>query len=103
MSAVENDCYAVIGHPIEHSLSPLIHRYFAEICGQSLTYDLLASPEEEFEATVQAFFDGGGRGLNVTLPFKERAERFVAQSDAAAALARLVTVAVRQSTRRGAD
>ncbi|WP_423823116.1 shikimate dehydrogenase [Salinisphaera sp. SPP-AMP-43] len=70
------DRYAVIGHPIEHSRSPDIHRLFAEQCEQSMTYTRLPAPPDAFEAVAGAFFAGGGRGLNVTLPFKQAAAAF---------------------------
>jgi shikimate dehydrogenase len=64
------DQYAVIGHPIEHSKSPIIHRAFAAQTGQNLAYDRLLAPLDGFVATARAFIDQGGKGLNVTLPFK---------------------------------
>jgi shikimate dehydrogenase len=67
------DQYAVIGHPITHSQSPLIHRLFAEATGQDLAYTAIEAPLAGFAETVQAFRDGGGRGVNVTLPFKLQA------------------------------
>jgi shikimate dehydrogenase len=67
------DQYAVIGHPIAHSQSPLIHRLFAEASGQKVAYTAIAAPLAGFAETVQAFRDGGGRGVNVTLPFKLQA------------------------------
>ncbi len=67
------DRYAVIGHPIEHSLSPRIHAAFARETGQALTYERILGDLEQFEEQVRAFFHQGGRGMNVTLPFKERA------------------------------
>lgn len=69
------DRYAVVGHPVAHSKSPLIHRLFAEQAGQDLVYETLLAPLDGFAATVRAFFAGGGKGLNVTVPFK--AEAFV--------------------------
>ena len=65
--------YAVIGNPIKHSRSPEIHQSFAKQCGISLVYDRLLAPLDGFVDTVHAFFEEGGRGLNVTVPFKEEA------------------------------
>ena len=67
------DRYAVFGNPIAHSLSPQIHCLFAEQTGDRLTYDKVEIAEDQFEAAVGNFFDTGGRGLNITLPFKLRA------------------------------
>ena len=64
------DRYAVIGFPIGHSQSPLIHRLFAKQTGENIVYTRLAATPEEFERTVQEFTDSGGRGLNVTVPHK---------------------------------
>ncbi len=65
--------YAVIGSPIAHSKSPLIHSLFAEQTKQNLTYDAIEVLEADFESFVNAFFESGGGGLNVTVPHKERA------------------------------
>lgn len=67
------DLYAVIGNPIEHSKSPLIHAAFARQTGQDMRYDRILGDLDGFEADVKTFFDAGGLGLNVTVPFKERA------------------------------
>lgn len=67
------DRYAVIGHPIAHSKSPLIHRLFAEATDQNIAYTAIEAPLDGFAATVQALRDGGARGVNVTLPFKLQA------------------------------
>lgn len=69
------DRYAVIGHPIGHSQSPLIHGLFARALGQDLVYEAIDSGPDEagFRAALTAFRAAGGRGLNVTLPFKQAA------------------------------
>ena len=67
------DRYVVIGHPIAHSKSPAIHQAFAAQTGQDLRYDTLLSPLDDFAGTWQAFRAVGGRGANVTVPFKEEA------------------------------
>ncbi|HEU4620773.1 MAG TPA: shikimate dehydrogenase [Burkholderiaceae bacterium] len=64
------DTYAVVGHPIAHSKSPLIHAMFAESLGERLVYERILAPLDGFARTVQTFFAEGGRGLNVTVPFK---------------------------------
>ena len=66
------DRYAVIGHPIAHSQSPLIHGLFAQATAQDMTYEAIDGGAEPggVERAVQAFRAAGGRGLNVTLPFK---------------------------------
>lgn len=64
------DQYAVIGNPIAHSQSPFLHTAFAKQCQQALTYRALLAPLDGFDATVRQFINEGGRGANVTLPFK---------------------------------
>jgi shikimate dehydrogenase len=65
--------FAVIGNPIQHSHSPEIHQHFAQQFGIELDYQKRLSDEQHFAEDVQAFFAGGGKGLNVTLPFKQQA------------------------------
>lgn len=64
------DRYAVVGHPVEHSKSPWIHARFAALTGQPVQYDKLLAPLDGFQATVARFRRDGGRGCNVTVPFK---------------------------------
>lgn len=64
------DEYVVIGHPIAHSKSPMIHAMFAAQTGQAMHYDRLLAPLDGFVGTVQAFRAAGGKGMNVTVPFK---------------------------------
>lgn len=68
------DRYVVMGNPIGHSKSPLIHRLFAEQTGQTLDYSTLLAPLDNFAGCAREFFREG-RGANVTVPFKEDAFR----------------------------
>lgn len=91
------DRYAVIGNPIEHSKSPLIHAAFAQQTGERLSYDRILGDLVEFEQNVGDFFAHGGRGLNVTLPFKQRAwrlaDRLTEQAQLAGAVNTLLPMA----------
>ncbi|CAN5418639.1 shikimate dehydrogenase [soil metagenome] len=68
MAAV--DRYAVIGNPVAHSKSPEIHAGFAAQTGQQMTYQRLLAPMDGFADTVRQFIADGGKGANVTVPFK---------------------------------
>ncbi len=67
------DRYAVFGNPIGHSQSPWIHACFAQQTGQDICYERQEIPLDGFAAAVWRFFDEGGSGLNITVPFKEEA------------------------------
>src|SRR5512143_1844013 len=67
------DRYALFGRPIAHSKSPLIHGTFARQTTQDMTYELIEAPEAGFADAVAAFRTSGGRGFNVTMPFKMEA------------------------------
>jgi shikimate dehydrogenase len=67
------DRYVVIGNPVGHSKSPHIHAQFAAQCRQAMDYATLRAPLDGFAATVRQFVADGGRGANVTVPFKEEA------------------------------
>jgi shikimate 5-dehydrogenase len=76
--------YAVIGNPIAHSLSPLIHEAFSRQTDIPLSYQRLEAPLDDsgrsFREVVTRFFDEGGRGLNVTAPFKHFALSFAREA-----------------------
>jgi len=67
------DKYAVFGNRIKHSKSPIIHQQFAKSLGEQIDYRAILAPIDGFEKTVAAFFEQGGKGANVTVPFKEQA------------------------------
>lgn len=78
------DRYGVIGHPIAHSQSPRIHALFARQTGQDISYEAILAPLDGFSATVRVFMSSGGRGVNVTVPFKEEACRLATRLSARA-------------------
>ena len=78
------DKYYVLGNPIAHSKSPLIHARFAELTGQTLSYERLLIPLDGFAATLTQLLQSGARGCNVTVPFKfEAFEAATTQTDRA--------------------
>jgi shikimate dehydrogenase len=84
------DRYAVIGNPVEHSKSPQIHAEFARQTGQDLVYERILAPVGGFEDSLDRFRDEGGRGVNVTVPFKEDAYLYATRRTQRAGLARAV-------------
>ncbi len=91
------DQYAVVGNPIAHSKSPDIHYQFALQTGEILEYHKILVAKEAFREEATAFFALGGRGLNVTVPFKETAFRFSDHLTERAQLAEAVNTLVYQS------
>jgi shikimate dehydrogenase len=81
------DLYCVMGNPVAHSRSPWIHARFAELTGQTLHYDRQLAPLDRFAATVAAFRATGGRGCNVTVPFKHEAAALATWQSPGVALA----------------
>jgi len=65
--------YAVIGNPVHHSISPMIHAQFSQEFGLEISYEKLLSPIDGFQDTVKKFVDSDGQGFNITLPFKIQA------------------------------
>lgn len=86
------DRYAVLGNPVAHSRSPFIHAAFAAQTGEDLVYERVLAPLEGFADTVRAFAAAGGRGCNVTVPFKLEAPSLAARVSARAGLARAANV-----------
>ncbi len=88
------DRYCVFGNPIAHSRSPQIHALFARQTHQDLSYEAILAPLEDFAGSVEAFRLAGGRGANVTVPFKEQAFRLCREVSPRAAAAKAVNTLV---------
>ncbi len=82
--------YAVIGNPVAHSKSPWIHAQFAAACGQDMEYGRIEAPLGGFAGAADSFRAAGGKGLNVTLPFKAEACRYAERLSPRAAAAQVV-------------
>ena len=91
-----SDQYALFGYPVHHSWSPFIHGMFARQTGQDMVYRLHETPPERFRSEVLAFFSGGGRGINVTVPHKRAAADLVNELTPRAQLADAVNTIVRR-------
>jgi len=92
------DAYAVVGNPIDHSLSPAIHQRFALQTGEAVEYDRLEAPLDDFAGTVVGFFRDGGAGLNVTVPFKQEAWAMVTRRSPRAESAGAVNTLIPEGT-----
>lgn len=79
--------FVVFGNPINHSKSPRIHQLFAEQSGIAHPYERFCAPVEGFEQAAREFFAAGGKGANVTLPFKQQAYALASELSERAALA----------------
>jgi len=88
------DAYALIGNPVAHSKSPVIHAAFARAERQDMSYGLIEAPLDGFEKAVGEFRRAGGRGLNVTVPFKEAAFRYCTRVSERARVAQAVNTLV---------
>ena len=86
------DIYAVIGNPVAHSKSPEIHAAFAQQTSQAVVYKRLFCELSAFNETVRAFQAQGGKGLNITVPFKHEAFAFATRHSARATQAGAVNV-----------
>ena len=81
------DRYAVFGNPLGHTKSPLLHGEFARATGQDITYEAIEAPAGGFAAAVDRFCAAGGRGINVTMPFKVDAFAYATEATPRARLA----------------
>lgn len=91
------DQYAVFGNPIAHSKSSLIHTAFAEQTQQDLIYEKELVALDSFVDCADAFFNGGGKGLNITVPFKLEAYEYAQQLSQRARQAGAVNTLLKQA------
>lgn len=89
-----SDYLAVMGNPIKHSLSPVIHPLFAEQFNIRIDYKRILVPEDGFAKAIDSFRLQGGKGLSITLPFKNQAFNLMPKHSERAALAQAISVAV---------
>lgn len=65
--------YTLVGQPVAHSISPAIHHLFGELTQRRLLYTRTEATESNFNSIIKQWFEGGGKGCNITTPFKELA------------------------------
>lgn len=94
------DSYAVFGNPVSQSKSPVIHRQFCEQTGEDMAYTKHKVPEGEFAQAADVFFADGGKGLNVTVPFKEDAFHYATELTARARRAGAVNLLIAEEDGR---
>ncbi|MGB4062668.1 MAG: shikimate dehydrogenase [Azonexus sp.] len=82
-----SDLYCVFGNPIAHSKSPAIHAAFAAVSGQDMVYEARLAAVDGFKQAISEFVAAGGKGANVTVPFKEEAFRLATRLSGRAARA----------------
>ncbi len=92
-----SDQYAVFGNPIAHSKSPLIHMAFAQQTQQDLQYEKTLVQLDDFNHAAATFFNRGGKGLNITVPFKLDAYEFASQLSQRARQAGAVNTLIKQA------
>ncbi|MDH5257379.1 MAG: shikimate dehydrogenase [Gammaproteobacteria bacterium] len=101
---MKQDQYAVMGNPIAHSKSPFIHSLFARQTGQNLNYSSLLVEIDAFESSVNAFAKNKGKGLNITVPFKQQAWQLVNERSRSAEKAGAVnTITIHESGKLTGD
>ena len=94
--AANVDRYGVMGYPVSHSRSPVIHRLFALQTGQNLQYELLQVRPDNLETAIKQFERTGGKGLNITVPHKSEVTKLVDQMSERASTAGAVNTLVFQ-------
>ena len=95
--------FAVMGYPVSHSLSPVIHQLFADQTGCKLMYEKIQVDLPRFEQQVGEFFSQGGKGLNITLPCKPRAYAMSAKASARCAEAKAANTLWMEGSQLHAD
>jgi len=88
------DRYGVMGYPVSHSRSPVIHRLFALQTGQDIQYELLQVAPEKLDTAIRQFQRTGGKGLNITVPHKQAVAKLVDQSSERASTADAVNTII---------